>query len=52
MKEFDKCQFTGKFEREYTMCTQVYTTVCAYGSRVTATHLNCDGQIKYCYVNC
>ena len=47
IKEFDECEFTGKFERKRT-----YATVCACGSRVTATHLICDVQIKNCYVNC
>ena len=27
MKQFDKCQFTGKFEGEHTMCTRTLATV-------------------------
>ena len=38
--------------KENTQCVRTYATVCACGSRVTATHLICDVQIKYCYVNC
>ena len=51
MKEFDECPFTGKFEGEHTMCTHVRNCICACGSRVTATRLICDVQIKYCNVN-
>ena len=44
IKEFDQCELTGKFERKHTLCTHV--TVCACGSRMTATHFICDVQIK------
>ena len=54
MTEFDLCQFTGKIKGKHTMleCVRTYATACAWGSRVTATNLICDVQIKYCYINC
>ena len=36
--------------KENTQCVRTYAHVCACGSRVAATHLNCDVQIKYCCV--
>ena len=52
MTEFDLCQFTGKIKGKHTMleCVRTYATACAWGSRVTATNLICDVQIKYCYI--
>ena len=51
MKEFDECPFTGKFEGEHTMCMHVRNCMCM-GIQSNSYTLNCDVQIKYCYVNC
>ena len=47
MKEFDKCQFTGKTKRKHTLCKHVYNFMhaCTRGSGGTATHLISDVQV-------